>query len=102
MGAGEITRWLMAYVDKGHKEDGFNLRLFGVMAMTQATAVARATLFFLLALAFLPLASAVAQSSASIDGIVHDAVGALVPKARVELKNTATGKLLTTSTNGSG
>jgi len=91
----------MAYKGERHKEDGFNLRLFGLMAMTQVTAVARATFFFL-ALALLSVASAVAQSSASIDGIVHDAVGALVPKAKVQLKNAATGKLLSTSTNGSG
>jgi hypothetical protein len=91
----------MAHKNELHKENGFKLRFFGVTAMTKATAVARTTLFFL-AFALFPLASAVAQSSASVDGIVHDEAGALVPKAKVQVKNTATGKILTTTGNGSG
>jgi len=91
----------MAQKNERHKEDGFRLHFSGVTVMTKATAVARA-IFLFLAFAFFPLASVVAQSSASIDGIVHDAGGALVPKAKVQLKNVATGKLLTSSTNGSG
>ena len=91
----------MAHKNELHKENGFKLRFFGVTAMTKATAVARTSLFFL-AFALFPLASAVAQSSASVDGIVHDEAGALVPKAKVQVKNTATGKILTTTGNGSG
>ena len=84
-----------------YKKDGLKLRFFRVMAMTKATAVTRAALFFL-ALVLCPLTSAVAQSTAGVDGIVHDPQGALVPKAKVQLKNTATGKILTTTGNGSG
>jgi hypothetical protein len=82
-------------------EDGLKLRFFGLKALTKVSAVTRATLF-LLAVAFCCLTSAVAQSGANVDGIVHDSSGALVPKAKAQLKNTATGKTLTTTSNGSG
>lgn len=91
----------MTYENERYKEDGLKVRFFGIMTLIQVTTVARATLFFL-AMALCPLTGAVAQSSASVDGIVHDALGALVPKAKVQLKNTATGTVLTTVSNGSG
>lgn len=43
-----------------------------------------------------------AQSSANVDGIVHDTSGALIPKAQVHLRNTATGKVLDVTSNKSG
>jgi hypothetical protein len=55
----------------------------------------------LLAMAFGGTTSAFAQTTANVDGIVHDATGALIPKARAELKNIATGKSLVTVANGS-
>lgn len=64
-------------------------------------AVMRA-LFLLLVMTFCALSSGVAQSSATVGGIVHDPSGALVSKAKVQLKNVATGKILTTGSNGSG
>ena len=65
-------------------------------------AAAMRTLLVLAAIAFCGLSSAWAQSAANVDGIVHDPTGALIPKATIELKNTATGKSLTTATNRSG
>ena len=59
-------------------------------------------LLILLVMAFFALSNAVAQSSATLDGIVHDASGALIAKAKVQLKNTATDKMLTTVSNGAG
>jgi hypothetical protein len=91
----------MEHNKERHEEDGLTLRFLGVKLLTKVNAVSRATLFFL-AVALCSLTSAVAQSSATVDGIVHDALGALVPKAKVQLKNTATGKILTTTGNGSG
>jgi len=91
----------MARRNERNKKDGLKLRLFGTTATTRGTAVMRATLF-LLALTLFTLTSAVAQSTASVDGIVHDAVGALIPKPKMQLTNIATGKSLTTTGNGSG
>ncbi len=64
-------------------------------------AAARAVLV-LVAVAFATVPGAVAQSSATLDGIVHDPSNALVPKAKLQLKNAATGKILTTVSNGAG
>lgn len=86
---------------KRHKQDGYQLRFFGTKAFSNVTALTRATLL-LLATVLCAFSSAAAQSSANVDGVVHDQTGALVPKARIELKNTATGKILSTTSNGSG
>jgi Carboxypeptidase regulatory-like domain/TonB-dependent Receptor Plug Domain len=65
-------------------------------------AVALRALLILLVMALSALSSAVAQSSATLDGIVHDPSGALITRAKVQLKNTATDKMLTTVSNGAG
>ncbi len=65
-------------------------------------AVAMRALLVLVVLAFGTLSGAVAQSSATLDGVVHDPSGALISKAKVQLKNTATGKALTTVSNDAG
>jgi hypothetical protein len=77
------------------------LHFFGVKALTKMTSVMRATLF-LLGIALCGSSTAVAQSSANVDGIVNDTSGALIPNAKVQLKNAATGKVLTTTSNSSG
>lgn len=64
--------------------------------------VALRGLLLLLVMTFCALSSGVAQSSATLGGIVHDPSGALISKAKVQLKNVATGKILTTGSNGSG
>ena len=46
--------------------------------------------------------AAFAQSAATVDGVVHDPTGALIPKAKIELKNTGTGTSVTTVSNRSG
>ena len=66
-----------------------------------STAAVRA-LLIVLVMVFAALSTAVAQSSATLDGILHDPSGARVVKAQVQLKNTATGKSLATVTNNSG
>lgn len=72
----------------------------GLDSLTKTTWLAR---FLLVLFAIVLCASAaVAQSSANVDGVVHDSTGALVPKAKVQLKNIATGKILATTSNGSG
>src|SRR5437870_961437 len=47
--------------------------------------------FLLLFLAIAVPSFMVAQSSATVDGIVHDPSGAVIPKAKVQLKNVASG-----------
>ena len=91
----------MTRINKRYEQDGSKLHSFRMNALTASTAIMRAMLL-LLAVAFCVSTNAVAQSSANIDGIVHDVTGALVPKANVQLKNVATGKVLTTTSNGSG
>jgi len=56
--------------------------------------------FSLLAIAGLP--GAIAQTSATVDGIVSDPTGAVVVKASVKLINTATSAARDTLSNGSG
>lgn len=69
---------------------------------THAFAVAVRALLVLAVIVFGCLSGAVAQSSANVDGIVHDPTGALIPRATVQLINTASGALRTTKTNGTG
>lgn len=59
-------------------------------------------LFIAFVAAFGSAPRVVAQSSANLDGIVHDPLGAVVPQAKIELKNTATGKILAATSNSSG
>ena len=60
------------------------------------------TLLAFLAIALGTSAGAFAQNAANIDGVVHDTTGAVIPKAGIQLKNVASGKILTTKSNGSG
>ena len=78
------------------------LHRLGKFRAGSTAAVAMRALLILLVMVFCSLSSAVAQSTATLDGIVHDPSGALIPKATVELKNAATGKILTTKSNGAG
>jgi hypothetical protein len=91
----------MTYRNEQRKQGGLRLHFFGVKALTKMTSVMRATLF-LLGIALCGSSTAVAQSSANVDGIVNDTSGALIPNAKVQLKNAATGKVLTTTSNSSG
>ncbi len=84
-----------------YKQEASKLRSFRMKALPESTAVIRAMLL-LLTVAFCVSIAAVAQSSANVDGVVHDSTGALIPQAKVQLKNTATGKVLATHSNGSG
>jgi hypothetical protein len=47
-------------------------------------------------------ASAFAQTAANLDGLVHDPTGALIPKVKVELRNTGNGVVRNTLTNSTG
>jgi hypothetical protein len=91
----------MKYRSQRRTENGISLGSLGANALTKMTTVTRTTFLFP-AIALCCLTGAMAQSTASVDGIVHDSTGALVPKAKVQLKNTSTGKTLTTTSNGSG
>jgi hypothetical protein len=68
------------------------------------SAAARTMWLFLtcLLLMVVGIANLHAQTSATVDGIVHDPVGAVLTRAKIQLKNTATGKSQSTVTNNSG
>ncbi len=83
-----------------HEDSGADLRFFGPIASTKTITLACMLLLFF-AVIFCA-SGGIAQSSANVDGIVHDTTGALVPKAKVQLKNAATGKVLATTSNSSG
>jgi len=68
----------------------------------RGSAVAMRSLLVLVALAFGCLPVANAQTSATLDGVVHDSTDAVIPKAKIELKNVATGKSLTAVSNHDG
>ncbi|OLC78130.1 MAG: hypothetical protein AUH72_16415 [Acidobacteria bacterium 13_1_40CM_4_65_8] len=59
-------------------------------------------LVFLLAIALTASAAMAQEQRGSIDGIVKDASGAVLPGATVEAKNTATGATLATTTDAAG
>jgi Carboxypeptidase regulatory-like domain len=58
--------------------------------------------FFLLILVCAGAIPAIAQSTASLTGVVTDATGAMVPNARVAVTNKATGVSLNTQTDSAG
>ena len=81
-------------------EKGESRRFSGLESLAKTASLARVLLVLF---AIVSCGSiAIAQSSANVDGIVHDSTGALVPKAKAQLKNVATGKVLVTTSNGSG
>jgi Carboxypeptidase regulatory-like domain len=55
-----------------------------------------------LPLIFLAVASAQTTTTGSISGVITDSSGAVIPKAKVELRNSATGALETTQSNSVG
>ena len=73
----------------------------GLIGNSMRTAAIRA-LLVLVAILLGSTLGAVAQSAATVDGIVHDATGALIPKAKVTLTNTASGAVRATVSNASG
>jgi hypothetical protein len=60
------------------------------------------TLVAFMVLAIFGLPGAFAQTSATVDGIVHDPTGAVIAKAKIQLKNTGSGATRDTISNGSG
>ncbi|HEY4357696.1 MAG TPA: carboxypeptidase regulatory-like domain-containing protein [Acidobacteriaceae bacterium] len=95
----------MTQRNERHKQDGSKLRFTTMKALPNAIATMRTTLratLLFAAVALCAWSNAAAQGSANVDGIVHDVTGALVPKATITLKNIATGKILSTKSNGSG
>src|SRR5580704_11281652 len=62
----------------------------------------RCSLFRFAAVSILATASSWAQFSGSIQGTVQDPAGAVVPNAKVQLKNTATTVVTTTSSDAEG
>lgn len=79
----------------GHKVEGRRFVSNGMHSLVRTLSIA-------FVIAFGGISSAVAQSSANLDGIVHDPSGAVIPNASIELQNTATGKILSATSNGSG
>lgn len=91
----------MTHPNKPSREVESPVRFHAIKALAKTAAATRA----MLAVAAIVLCStlpAAAQSSANVDGVVHDPSGALIVKAKVELKNAATGKVLATTSNKSG
>jgi hypothetical protein len=100
-------RLVMAKTDQGGLQRRKKFVLSGHKAEGKGGASHRArslvwTLGIAFTMAFGGVPRLVAQSSANLDGVVHDPLGAVVPQAKVELKNTATGKILAATSNGSG
>ena len=67
-----------------------------------ALAVTMRALLVLVVLVFGIMNVAVAQSAATVDGIVHDQTGALIPKAKIKLTNTLSGAERVTISNSTG
>lgn len=61
-----------------------------------------ATILLLAALAFLPSTAYAQQTLGSIDGVVTDSTGAVVPEAGVSIRNVATNLTVTAQTKGDG
>jgi hypothetical protein len=67
-----------------------------------AFAVAMRALLVVAIVVFGTMRGAVAQSAATVDGIVHDQSGALISKAKVKLTNSVSGAERVTASNASG